>query len=120
MTGGIRWDAGPRRCRPHRTIAGRECPGRVRTGEHRRGAVVEGEVIAAEQAGLDRFLPPFRARERPRIGQARRLRLALGELGATFIKLGQVLSTRADLLPADVIAELSRLPVVQSEPGPAA
>ena len=26
-----------------------------------------------------------------------------------FIKLGQVLSTRADLLPADVIAELSRL-----------
>jgi ubiquinone biosynthesis protein len=29
--------------------------------------------------------------------------------GGMFVKLGQVLSTRADLLPPDVIAELSRL-----------
>ena len=34
---------------------------------------------------------------------------ALAEAGGTFVKLGQVLSTRADLLPADAIAELSRL-----------
>jgi len=40
---------------------------------------------------------------------ARNLRVALDEAGGMFIKLGQVLSTRADLLPADVIAELSRL-----------
>src|SRR5258708_40285084 len=37
------------------------------------------------------------------------LRMALEELGPTFIKLGQVLSTRADLLPPDFQAELSKL-----------
>ena len=40
---------------------------------------------------------------------ARNLRAALEEAGGMFVKLGQVLSTRADLLPPDVIAELSRL-----------
>jgi ubiquinone biosynthesis protein len=40
---------------------------------------------------------------------ARNLRAALEEAGGMFVKLGQVLSTRADLLPADVIGELSRL-----------
>jgi len=38
-----------------------------------------------------------------------RLRLALAELGTTFIKLGQVLSARSDLLPPDYLAELARL-----------
>ena len=37
------------------------------------------------------------------------LRLALEELGTTFIKLGQILSTRADLLPPDYLAELTKL-----------
>ena len=40
---------------------------------------------------------------------AKDLRLALEELGPTFVKLGQFLSTRADLLPPDYQAELSRL-----------
>src|SRR5215469_12399458 len=40
---------------------------------------------------------------------ARSVRQALEETGGMFVKLGQVLSTRADLLPPDVIAELSRL-----------
>ena len=35
--------------------------------------------------------------------------MALEELGPTFIKLGQVLSTRADLLPPDFQAELAKL-----------
>ena len=38
-----------------------------------------------------------------------RIRLSLESLGATFIKFGQVVSTRPDLVPADVIQELSKL-----------
>ena len=40
---------------------------------------------------------------------ARSLRLALEDGGVTFVKLGQVLSTRRDLLPAEFTRELSRL-----------
>ncbi|MCE2713833.1 MAG: ubiquinone biosynthesis regulatory protein kinase UbiB [Acidibacter sp.] len=41
--------------------------------------------------------------------RAERLRLALEELGPIFIKLGQALSTRRDLLPADIAIELCKL-----------
>jgi len=41
--------------------------------------------------------------------RARRLRGALEELGPTFGKLGQILSTRPDLLPPELLAELSTL-----------
>ena len=41
--------------------------------------------------------------------QAKRLRAALEELGPTFCKLGQILSTRPDLLPAEYIEELAML-----------
>jgi ubiquinone biosynthesis protein len=41
--------------------------------------------------------------------RAVRLRLALEELGPIFVKFGQVLSTRPDLMPPDIVAELSRL-----------
>jgi ubiquinone biosynthesis protein len=43
------------------------------------------------------------------ITRAQRIRLALEELGPTFIKFGQIISTRPDLLPPDYILELSRL-----------
>jgi ubiquinone biosynthesis protein len=45
----------------------------------------------------------------PERSRAQRLRLALEALGSTFIKFGQALSTHADLLPPDVVAELSLL-----------
>jgi ubiquinone biosynthesis protein len=38
-----------------------------------------------------------------------RLRLALEELGPIFVKFGQALSTRPDLLPADIAVELAKL-----------
>ncbi|SNX52648.1 2-polyprenylphenol 6-hydroxylase [Thermoanaerobacterium sp. RBIITD] len=38
-----------------------------------------------------------------------RIRITLEELGPTFIKMGQLLSTRPDLLPHDVIEELTKL-----------
>jgi ubiquinone biosynthesis protein len=41
--------------------------------------------------------------------RGKRLRLALQELGPIFVKFGQVLSTRRDLLPPDVAEELSLL-----------
>jgi ubiquinone biosynthesis protein len=44
-----------------------------------------------------------------RRAQARHLRSALEELGPTFAKLGQVLSTRPDLMPPEFIDELATL-----------
>lgn len=41
--------------------------------------------------------------------RAEHLRLALEELGPTYVKLGQILSTRPDLMPRDVAAQLTLL-----------
>ena len=49
------------------------------------------------------------SRELERLSQAARFRLALEELGPTFIKLGQLLSTRSDIVPADALEELQKL-----------
>lgn len=49
---------------------------------------------------------PRRVTERPR---GERIRLALEELGPIFVKFGQILSTRRDLLPVDIADELSLL-----------
>ncbi len=48
-------------------------------------------------------------REVEHLTPAERLRLAMEELGPTFIKLGQVLSTRPDLLPGEFIEEFRKL-----------
>ena len=64
--------------------------------------------------GLERMVPFHRGllghprREQP-YTRPEHLRLALEELGATFVKLGQILSTRPDLLPPDHQVELARL-----------
>jgi ubiquinone biosynthesis protein len=44
-----------------------------------------------------------------RLTRPQRLRIAFEELGPTYIKLGQVLSTRPDLIPVDFIHELAKL-----------
>ncbi|MDY6912538.1 MAG: AarF/ABC1/UbiB kinase family protein, partial [Chloroflexota bacterium] len=38
-----------------------------------------------------------------------RIRMALEELGTTFIKLGQIMSNRPDLLPQKLLVQLERL-----------
>jgi ubiquinone biosynthesis protein len=62
---------------------------------------------AVRKYGLTEFLPgraPTRTTPR-----GERLRLALEELGPVFVKLGQALSTRPDILPADIAIELAKL-----------
>lgn len=50
-----------------------------------------------------------RAQRMERLSRPQRLRVAFEELGPTYIKLGQVLSTRPDLIPVDFIHELAKL-----------
>ena len=58
-----------------------------------------------------RLLMPWRWLPRKKLDLSRgaRLRLALQDLGPIFIKFGQLLSTRRDLLPADIADELMLL-----------
>jgi ubiquinone biosynthesis protein len=49
------------------------------------------------------------AEEGPRSQRGRHLRELLDELGPTFVKFGQLLSTRPDVVPPDIIAELRAL-----------
>ncbi len=44
-----------------------------------------------------------------KLTRPQRLRMAFVELGPTYIKLGQILSTRPDLVPADFVDELAKL-----------
>ena len=73
-----------------------------------------GDVV--ERLGLMRYIRwgkrmlfRRRAEQETRLTRPQRIRMALEDLGATFIKFGQVMSTRPDLVPPDVIAELTKL-----------
>jgi ubiquinone biosynthesis protein len=77
--------------------------------------VRNGLGFFAEAVGLTRFIPPWRARRvradarTNALSVPSRVRHTLEQLGPTYIKLGQILSTRPDVLPADYIVELSKL-----------
>ncbi len=55
------------------------------------------KVLFKKECGIEQF------------SMAQRVRLVLEELGPTFIKVGQIMSTRPDLLPPDYISELEKL-----------
>src|SRR5215218_6492052 len=62
---------------------------------------LEGIVRPIERAALGDDVPPQ--------DRARRLRMVCEDLGPTFVKLGQLLSTRPDLLPEAYTTELAAL-----------
>ena len=64
----------------------------------------------ATRHGFGYLLDRRRATEEaPDADRGRRLREMLDELGPTFVKFGQLLSTRPDVVPPDVIIELRKL-----------
>ena len=56
------------------------------------------------------WLAPWRLAPVPKkLSRGERLRLALETLGPIFVKFGQILSTRPDLIPDDIVSELVKL-----------
>jgi ubiquinone biosynthesis protein len=68
-----------------------------------------GEVLARSQMAPHAPGDAVSNEEMKKQSTARRFRMLLGELGPTFVKLGQTLSTRPDLLPAALVDELAQL-----------
>lgn len=92
-------------------------PGRAHAARYRQIAAAfrrHGLGVVSGLLGLDRLIPRQRSGGDPPSAMLpadapRHLRAALEELGPTFIKLGQLLSTRSDLLPPDFVSELAKL-----------
>ena len=74
---------------------------------HRLDALLQGSAYGRWLWLLRPFVPA--APDERDLPRGKRLRLALQELGPIFVKFGQVLSTRRDLLPPDIADELARL-----------
>jgi len=69
-------------------------------------------ILATHLLGPLRFLvlfSPFRYLPQAKKPRGVRIREALEELGPIFVKFGQLLSTRPDIIPEDIIKELVRL-----------
>ena len=79
---------------------------------HGFGLVFDVRRDRRERKGLQEFLAP---------NFGVRLRRTLDDLGPTFVKFGQILSTRSDILPEGVLSELQKLQdTVRPMPGGAA
>jgi ubiquinone biosynthesis protein len=77
--------------------------------QHSLGRATEIGRVATRH-GFGYLLDRRRANDgEPDADRGRRLREMLDELGPTFVKFGQLLSTRPDVVPPDIIAELRKL-----------
>jgi ubiquinone biosynthesis protein len=73
-------------------------------------AVRHGFGYFFERHRLFGLIPRWRRRDpQPPAQRGRHIREMLDELGPTFVKFGQLLSTRPDIIPADIILELVKL-----------
>lgn len=69
-----------------------------------------GFANIVDRMDLGKYLPArFGSDSSDDLSVPERLRLAFEELGPTFVKLGQLLSTRSDLLPEEFITEFTKL-----------
>lgn len=73
-----------------------------------------GFGMVVEETGIAQFLSLpqrlfFEKKEKASKSVGERIRIVLEELGPTFVKLGQIASTRPDLIPEEIIRELEKL-----------
>lgn len=86
-------------------------------GRYRQIAMVLAKYRLSElirTLGLDRYLPfhwvpPGNPWHKEVGTESQRTRMAMEELGTTFVKMGQILSTRTDIVPSEFCLELAKL-----------
>lgn len=78
------------------------------TARYRLDLLVDADALPAPLSFFVRY-SPLRLLTAPKHSRAVRLRLTLESLGPIFVKFGQILSTRRDLLPPDIADELAKL-----------
>ncbi|MEO8183782.1 MAG: AarF/UbiB family protein, partial [Deltaproteobacteria bacterium] len=88
--------------------------GRVRDiskvlARHGFGEIVNRLGIARSRKTGDKSSEDAPSQTRPTGSVGVRIRNVLEDLGPSFVKLGQIASTRSDVLPADVVKELKKL-----------
>lgn len=71
-----------------------------------------GFTFVAEKLSERGYIPKFILQVKPKqksLSDGEKIRRACEELGPTFIKFGQIMSTRRDIFPEDIVNELSKL-----------
>jgi len=78
------------------------------TARYRLDLLIEADALPAPLRLLFKY-SPLRLMRVPPYSRGARLRLTLESLGPIFVKFGQLLSTRRDLIPHDIADELAKL-----------